>query len=348
MTAPKVLHFHFGTDGGAERFFVNLAKALGERGVEQRFVIRPVRSWRPDIAPLGPIIEHHYRRLSLFSPLLEWRIRRLAREWRPNAIMAWMPRAARLIPDYPGAVKLTRLGDFPRHLDHFARCDLLVGNVPGIAQHCRDLGWSRPVRTISNFPREVQPRPIARQSLDTPIDAFVISNAGRFVNRKGFDLLIRAAARIPGAYLWLIGDGRERAALEQLAEAEGIRSRTRFIGWVEEPIHTIAASDVLVMPSRHEPLGNVILEAWAAGVPVVATRSEGPSWYMIDGENGLLADIDDLDAVVAGIARIRADRALARGLVAGGAAQLQRLFSKERIVEQYLALFAGRIDESGA
>lgn len=348
MTASRVLHFHFGTDGGAERFFVNLAKALGERGVEQRFVIRPRRSWRSEIAPLGPIIENNYRRLLPSSLLLEWRVRRMAREWRPNAIMAWMPRAARLIPDYPDAVKLTRLGDFPRHLEHFSRCDLLVGNVPGIAMHCRKLGWSRPVSTISNFPREVVPRPIARQSLDTPMDAFVISNAGRFVNRKGFDLLVRAAARIPGAYLWLIGDGRERSALEQLAEAEGIRSRTRFIGWVEEPIHTIAASDILVMPSRHEPLGNVILEAWAAGVPVVATRSEGPSWYMIDGENGLLADIDDLDAIVAGVARIRADQALARRLAAGGKAQLQRLFSKERIVDQYLAIFAGRSSDAPA
>jgi glycosyltransferase involved in cell wall biosynthesis len=342
------LHFHFGTDGGAERFFVNLAKALGERGVEQHFVIRPRRSWRAEIAPLGPIIENHYRRLSLSALLLEWRVRRLAHNWRPNAIMAWMPRAARLMPDWPGSVKLTRLGDFPRHLEHFARCDLLVGNVPGIAPHCRALGWTRPVRTISNFPREVQPRPVARASLDTPEDAFVIANAGRFVHRKGFDLLVRAAARIPGAYLWLIGDGTERAMLEALVEAEGIGARTRFIGWVEEPIHHIAAADVLVMPSRHEPLGNVILEAWAAGVPVIATRSEGPAWYMIDGENGLLAEIDDLDAVVAGIARIRADRALAARLVAGGTAQLQRLFGKERIVDQYLEIFAGRFDASGA
>jgi glycosyltransferase involved in cell wall biosynthesis len=336
----RVLHLHFGKEGGAERFFVNLAQAFAARGVEQRFVIRPGRSWRPEIAPLGPIIENDYRRLSLSSLWLSHRVRRIARDWQPDAIMAWMPRAARLIPEAPGAVKLTRLGDFPRHLDHFRRCDLLVGNIPGIGQHCLALGWRKPVVTISNFAREVVPVPVDRATLDTPADAFVISNAGRFVHRKGFDLLIRAAARVPGAYLWLIGDGREREALAALARAEGIAGRTRFIGWVDEPIHYIAASDVLAMPSRHEPLGNVILEAWQARVPVVSTLSEGPSWYMEDGVNGLLAPIDDLDAVVAGIARLRADPALAVRLVAGGTARLQDWFSRERIVDQYLALFA--------
>ena len=345
---PRVLHLHFGKDGGAERFFVNLVKAFGERGVEQHFVLRPRRRWRADIAPLGPIIENHYRRLSLSRFWLEWRVTRLCRAWRPDAIMAWMPRAARLVPDHPDAVALTRLGDFPRHLRHFGRCDVLVGNVPGIAQHCRDLGWTKPALTISNFPRSVTPQPVDRAALDTPADAFVLSNAGRFVPRKGFDVLLRATARIDGAYAWLIGDGEQRAALEALADDLGIRPRTRFIGWVDEPIHYIASSDVLVMPSRHEPLGNVILEAWAAGVPVVATRSEGPDWYMVDGINGVVTAIDDLDAIVAGITQVRAEPRFAAGLVAGGRDRLADWFSRDRVVDQYLDLFTGRTPADAA
>ena len=51
----RVLHFHFGKEGGAERFFVNLASAFSKRGIEQQFFIRPNRTWEPDIAKLGPI-----------------------------------------------------------------------------------------------------------------------------------------------------------------------------------------------------------------------------------------------------------------------------------------------------
>ena len=342
---PRVLHIHFGKDGGAERFFVNLVQALGERGVEQWFVVRPGRTWRGEIEGLGPLVENHYRRLSISSLLLEWRLGRIARRWRPNAIVAWMPRAARLLPDYPEAVKLARLGDYPKpkHLRHFSRADVLIGNHPGIVHRCRDLGWTRPVRTVTNFPCVVPPRPIARAALDTPEDVLLISGAGRFVPRKGIDLLIRAAARIPGAWLWLMGDGPERSALEALAREVGIAPRTRFVGWVDEPIHYIAATDVFGMPSRHEPLGNVILEAWYTGVPVVATRSEGPSWYMIDGENGLLVDIDDLDAFTAAVNRVRSDAALVEALVAGGRKRLREMFARDRIVDQYLDIFAGNL-----
>lgn len=343
---PKVLHICFGKDGGAEWFLVNLAKALGARGVEQRFIIRPRRAWWGELEALGPIIESNYRPFRPSRLLLEWRLRRMLRQWRPDVIMAWWKsRAVRLIPDWPSAMKLVRLGDFPRqqHMKDFHRCDALVGNMPGIVEHCKSLGWDRPAHVITNFPREVTARPVARATLGTPEDAFVVSGAGRFVERKGFDLLIRAAAEIPDAWLWLIGDGKERAALNALAREVGMAERTRFTGWVEEPIHHVAATDVFGMPSRHEPFGNVVLEAWRAGVPVVSTRSEGPSWYMEDGENGALVDIDDLGAFAAALDRLRSDRAFADALVAGGRARLDGMFNKDRIVDQYLDLFAGHL-----
>ena len=338
----KVLHIHFGKDGGAERFFVSLVQALGERNVEQRFVIRPHRKWRDEIEDLGEIIENHYRRLSFSSLMLDWKLYRLVREWRPDAIMAWMPRAARAIPNWSDAVKLTRLGDFPANLKHFSSCDVLVGNLPGISGHCKSLGWDKPVQTITNFPPEVLPHPVKRSELDTPDNVFLISGAGRFVPRKGFDLLVRAVANIPDAWLWLIGDGNERKALEHLVEDSGIKDRVRFTGWVREPIHYIAATDVFAMPSRHEPLGNVVLEAWCAGVPVVATRSEGPSWYMTNESNGMLVDIDDLDGFVNAINFMK-QKPLVHTVVDGGHRDLEVRFSKERIVNQYLELFSGNL-----
>ncbi|MGB8814757.1 MAG: glycosyltransferase [Paracoccaceae bacterium] len=345
MTEPRVLHLHFGKDGGAERFFVNLVNALGRRGVEQRFVIRPNRAWRPEIEALGPIIENNYRRLSLSAPILEWRVRQLCKTWQPDAVMSWMPRASRLMPDTPGAVKLARLGDFPKNLKHFGRCDVLVGNLPGIGARCRSLGWTKPMVTISNFPRPITPVPVSRASLATPEDAFLIVAGGRFVPRKGMDLAIRAAARLPGAWLWLLGDGQERGALEALAKELGVADRTRFVGWVAEPIHHLAAADAFVMPSRHEPLGNMLLEAWQAGVPSVSTRSEGPDWFMRDRIDGRVVPIDDCDGLVAALAEIRGDAALAARYVENARGRLDSMFSERGVVDAYLRLFSGDLSD---
>lgn len=338
----RVLQMHFGRgEGGSERFFVNLAREFCARGVEQQFVIRPGRSWREDLGPLGLVTENYGRSLAPSRLVLAQQLRRMRRDWRPDVVLAWMPRAAQALPDWPEALKIARLGDYPKRLGYFNRCDMLVCNTPGIAERCRELGWTRPMRIITNFPREVKPRPVSRADLGTPEDAFVVAGAGRFVEIKGFDVLVQAMAQVPEAWLWLVGDGEEREALERLARTEGMEKRIRFVGWVEEPVHHLAAADAVAFPSRHEPFGNVILEAWRAAVPVVASRSEGPSWSVEDGQSGLLVPIDDSGALAEALNRLRGNRRLAARLAAGGRVRLEGMFARERIVEQYLGLIAG-------
>jgi glycosyltransferase involved in cell wall biosynthesis len=356
MTAPgsvrpedgplRVLHCHFGKEGGAERFFVNLAQAFARRGVEQRFVIRPGRSWEPDVAALGPVLRSNFRRGSPASFLLHLRAELLVRRWKPHAAMAWMPRAGRLLHPWPDVVNLARMGDFPRHLRHFRNCDVLVGNLPGIAVHCRTLGWTRPLLTISNFPSPVTPRPVSRADLGTPPDAFLVVAGGRFEPRKGLDVALRAAAALPGAWLWLVGDGRERPALERLAAELGVADRVRFTGWVRQAIHHVAAADAFVMPSRHEPLGNILLEAWHAGIPSVSTRSEGPEWYMRDGVDGLLVPIDDHAAMAHALARLRDEPGLGPDLARNASARLADWFSEEAVVQAYLRVFRGDLAQA--
>jgi len=341
----RVLHFHFGREGGAERFFVNLAQAFARDGIDQRFVIRPNRTWDAEIAALGPVIRNNFTRISPMTAVLHLQVELLVRQWKPHAVMAWMPRAARLMHRWPDTVKLARLGDFPAHLRHFGNCDLLVGNIPAIGDHCARIGWTRPTRTISNFPRRITPVPVARATLQTPDSAFLVATAGRLQPRKGFDTLIRSVAAIPGAWLWIAGEGPERAMLEALARDLGMADRIRFTGWVAEPIHYLAAADAFVMPSRHEPLGNVLLEAWHAGVPSVSTRSEGPSWYMRDGVDGLMVDIDDVPALSTALERLRDDRAAAATFAANARDRLEQLFSEKAIVSAYREVFTSRRGE---
>lgn len=338
----KVIHFHFGKDGGAERFFVHLVNALAERGVEQAAIIRPGRGWRRDIDAVAKIRESHFRNLSLDRILLPLRVKHMARREKADVLMAWAPRASELMPNYKGALKISRLGDYPTRLSYFRNTDCIVCNTPGIAERVRDLGWTRETKVISNFTSTERVRAAERTMLDTPSDAPVVMSMGRFVERKGFHTLIEALARLPGAYLWLLGDGEERDKLQKLADDLGVSNRVRFAGWQKDTRPFLAAADVFVMASSHEPLGNVILEAWAQGTPVVSSRSEGPQWFMRDGENGLMVDIGDADGFAGAIERIINSPELAQQLAARGHETLVSQFSKDAIADAYLKLFASR------
>lgn len=338
----KVLHFHFGKDGGAERFFVHLLNGFAERGVEQKVIIRPDRAWKPLIDGSVEVMESHFRTFSLDRLMLPLRVSALIRQWKPDCVFGWMPKGAKLVPANPEPLRLVRLGDYPTALSKFRNIDTVVCNTPGIARHVREMGWTRDVEIISNFTSMERVTPFDRAALDTPASAFLISSMGRFVPRKGFEVLVRALALRPDAYLWLIGNGEQETNLRDIASRLNVLDRIRFLGWQKDPRPYVAASNCFAMASSHEPLGNVILEAWAQSVPVVSTRSEGPAWFMRDGENGLLIDIGDHEGFAGGFARIEKEDGLAGKIVDGGLQTLQTTFSREAVVQAYLDLFASR------
>jgi glycosyltransferase involved in cell wall biosynthesis len=270
------------------------------------------------------------------------KLRRMIGEFRPDVLMGWAGRGSRMLPRRADCIRIARLGDYPLTLKYFHNVDVLVGNTPGIVERCRELGWKRRSEVISNFTHFRPVPPVDRARLATPESAFVIVGVGRFVPRKGFDCLIEAAAKVAGAYVWLVGDGQERTNLQEQAARLGIADRVRFAGWQTDPGPYLAAADVSCMPSSHEPLGNVILEAWASGRPVVAARSEGPMWMMHDGQDGLMFDIGDAAGLAAALMRLRDETGLGERMVAGGQATLAERFSVDAITDAYLGLFGAR------
>ncbi len=335
----KVAHFHFGKEGGAERFFVHLVNSFHERGLEQVSVIRPNRLWRNEIADASKIIESNFRNLSADRILLPLKVKQLANDWAPNALFAWMPRACRLMPNYKKCIRIARLGDYPIHLKYFKNIDVLVCNTPGIVEHVRNLGWTRGVEMISNFTYAAPATPVSRADVDTPEDAFVVSTMGRFVARKGFDVLIKAMSLNPNIYLWIAGDGEEADNLKNLARSLGVTDRIRFLGWKANPNNYVAASNVFAAASSHEPLGNIVLEAWAQNVPVVSTLSEGPKWFMSHEEDGLMVEIGDADGFANAFERLRTEQGLGSKLSQGSKKTLEEKFSKRVITDAYIDLF---------
>jgi len=332
----RILHIHFGKEGGAERFFVSLCQALHDRGIEQHFLIRPGRSWLSEVQQLGTVRQVHYPRIWLVRKWLAAWVRRLEKRWCPDAIIAWMPKATTLLPASSKAARLIRLGDYPRHVKHFRNCDCIVTNTPDIPNRLRDLGWDKPVKVISNFPRT------GETGGEAPIisfnqNLFVVCGVGRFVKLKGFDTLIKAVALLPDVGLCLVGDGEERIALETLASNLGIADRVMITGWVSDPTKWLASTDVACVTSTHETLGNVVLEAWLCNVPVISTPTLGPSWLLAEQKSGILLDNHSPEKLAKAIARLRDDPALRDKLIAQGATKLKKEFSRDSIVDAYLS-----------
>lgn len=339
MTVRRIFHIMMGTDGGTERFFLRLSEAFHRRGIEQQFALRPDFPMMKQVETMGLThAGYHLRRWPL-SSLHAARMRRGISHWRPDVVMAWRAPAARLIPAKTTAFKLVRLGDYPRHLRHFRNVDCIVGNAPSVLSICADLGWQGQTSLISNFPSQRLITAVDRGSLATPKDAKLVVATGRFVASKGFDTLVRAIACTPDLWLWMVGDGEERPQLENLISQLGVADRVRLPGWVSSPQDYVAAADIYCMPSRKEPLGNVLLEGWQTGVPVVTTRSEGPDWAANDGKDVLMVEIDDVPALASALMRLAEDDRLAAQLVEAGFETLRRRFSETAIVDAYMNLF---------
>lgn len=333
----RVMHIHFGIKGGAERFLVNLVNGLAEKGVEQLVVCLPDRVWRHEIENVAEIYETRISRSHIKRLITNLKIAQLIRRFRPQAILGWMPQAARWIPRRPDILTAARLGDYPKWLDPFENCDYLICNTPDIVEKAVKIGWpAEQARMISNFTMWEQCPPMARADLDTPDDAFVIVGLGRFVQHKGFETLVRAAARLDNAYLWLLGDGEDQEKLRLLAQSLGLSDRLRLPGWVEAPAPYLMAADTFCIPSAHEPLGNVVLEAWALDCPIVSTMSEGPSWLIDDAKTGLLVPIGDDEAMANAFNRIKTDRRFGEKMTKAGYEKLKLEFDRPIIVERYM------------
>lgn len=340
----RLLHIHLGYEGGAERFFVQLANALDRRGVRQAALIRPGRSWRHALPADMRVEEGHYTRWWITRFTMQAKVRRLMREFQPEGILAWMPRAAELLPAETPCLRVTRLGDYPNPKAYwkFRHTDVIVCNTPDVAAWTRDKGWAGPIEVISNFTALVSAPAEPRDRHATPPGAFLVVAVGRLVELKGYHVLLRALARLPGAHLWIVGEGEERPRLEELARELGVTDRFRLLGWQADPAPFLAAADAVCLPSLHETLGNAVLEAWSAARPVVASRAPGPSWLVRDGENGLLAAVGDDLELASALRRLQADPALRRRLVDAGSRDLAAGFSESAVVEAYSRLFRRR------
>lgn len=151
----------------------------------------------------------------------------------------------------------------------------------------------------------------ARQALDIAPSAFVIAVVAKLSWRKGLDVLIRAVDRLHARqpprdiHLIVVGSGPAEAGLRRQAAA--VRAPIHWLGSRDDVHRWMAASDVIVMPSRGECFGRVTLEAMSVGRPLVASRIGGLQDAIVDGETGLLVPVGDAAAFAEAIASLERD-----------------------------------------
>ncbi len=179
----------------------------------------------------------------------------------------------------------------------------------------------------------------ARRALGIPPGAPLIGTVGRLCEVKRHDLLLRAfqrvRARLGDAHLLLVGDGPWMGRLRELAAGLGLTDRVHFAGYQAEPAPFLQAMDVFALTSESEGMPLVVLEAWAAGVPVVATRVGGLPELIDDGQTGLLVDFGDEGALAHALEGLIADRPGARRLGEAGRDRVESRFSLRRMADAY-------------
>jgi len=141
-----------------------------------------------------------------------------------------------------------------------------------------------------------------------------ISFLSRISPEKGLKYLLRAFSRLTGEFrsrLVIIGDGESRQEMQDLSSSLGLNGDVVFLGYRDNPFKYLAKTDMFVLPSLYEGFPNVILEAYACGVPVIATRSvDGIGELIKDGESGILVDPADEESLYGAMRRLAGDREL--------------------------------------
>jgi glycosyltransferase involved in cell wall biosynthesis len=176
---------------------------------------------------------------------------------------------------------------------------------------------------------------------------------GRFVPKKGFEVLLRAFAEVrrggmKNVDLLMAGDGPEGERLRRLAGELGLAGRVRFIGYLDEAqkARALAGARLFVCPSLREPLGMVNLEAMAAARPVIATDVDGIPDLIEPGRNGLLFPRGDAPLLAAHILTLLRNPELACSMGEAGRAKAAD-YTWEKIADRYLQIYRQLIAETG-
>lgn len=341
--------------GGTPHRVAAVARGLSARGWQLVVVtVKPSGPVSEDLAAEGIATFGLDLRSPWLAPVALWRLRRFLRSWRPDVVQSvlWhanvVARLAALGTGIPVVSGYESIDDgksrsrvlLDRATLRLATRHVAVSAAVGERAVARERARPQDLRVITNG-RDVERwaprgrRDEVRDGLGIPVGARVVGWTGRLHPVKDLPTLLRAVALLPSWWLLVVGEGEEGVRLRGLAEEMGLGERVVFTGEVDDVPRVLEAFDVFCLPSRWEGLPGSLVEAMAAGLPVVATRVGGIPEIVADGKNGLLVPPGDPQGLASAIA------AAAQRPELGEKARLtvQEHFSEEAMVDGYERLW---------
>jgi glycosyltransferase involved in cell wall biosynthesis len=167
----------------------------------------------------------------------------------------------------------------------------------------------------------------------------IILTTARLDKQKGHSHLLAAAALVREGLFVLAGNGPERIALEARARQLGVADRVIFLGHRDDIPDLMASCDLFVLPSLNEGLPLSVLEAMAAGKPVIASAIGGMDEIIMSGETGLLVPPADPASLAGAIRMLLSDSVFAQRLATAGKAYVHRKFSAETMVRRVAQIY---------
>ncbi len=318
LSTPRRLLFHCPalTDGGAERVWALLAGELAARGHEVHLVVDAEARNGPPV-PSG--VKMHV--LPAGRPAGLRALRRLLKDVRPDAALSAIAASPLFLTLAASGLGIPLVHAFHgfeewrtgrlsrmtwRLLPWIARRSARIVAVSEALRRHLEEEWNVPADKLVRIWNPVAlpdplPRVTAGDLLSRPPEIVAI---GRLSPEKGHGLLLRAMSlmRNREARLTLVGEGPRRGHLEEQARHLGIVDRVRFAGWQEDVWPWLARARVLALPSRTESFGNVVVEALAAGLPVVSTDTPGPAEILAgDARLGRLVSSTEAEEMAAAL-----------------------------------------------
>lgn len=348
--------------GGGQAQLIELTRHLAERGHQQTVACRPDGALRPVLQGHG-IAVCDLRIRNDMDLIAAWRLRRVLQSHRVDVVHFQTARAHALAPWLPrrACFVVTRHMDYRPHFTPRVRFlyNRSVDGVIAVSEAIADVLASsgvdrRRVRVIHvgidcrrfNQPRDR--RAAIRARWGAAAHDLVLFTTAVLEPRKGHDVLLQAIADLCRAHLpvrWIVcGDGSQRTQLEARARDAGVAERVVFTGFSPNVAELLTGADVFVLPSRFEGLGIAVIEAMAAGLPVIASRVGGIPEIVAAGETGLLVPAGEPAALAAAITRIAADREWAQALGSNGRQRALGQFSSTAMaaaVEAYYYALLG-------
>jgi glycosyltransferase involved in cell wall biosynthesis len=349
---------------GAENLLLNLAKSLDNLEWETFLVIltndlTSQRDWFEMASASGVTVEvircrnkvdwHAVRRIQRMvqeraidvvnthgykADLYAWAALRNSRIPLVATCHAWVGRNARL--------KLYA------YLDHILlrRFDAVVGVSENVSAAMYQFGIPRNmIQTIENGVETSRFCHAPRRDFNGAGDKrrMIIGVVGRLVPIKGVEFAIRAfqdvVRRFPDTMLAIVGDGPLSGPLKDIAAELGLNGDVLFLGTRHDMPEMYASMDIFVLPSLYEATSMAILEAMASHKPVIATDVGGTSVIIKNGENGLLVEPKNAEALAAAIIRLLEEPELSRRLAANGCSWVEKRFSAHGMGQQYKQLY---------